>query len=68
VSFTNKTYPHHRTEILLKVVLNTITLTITPNKFSAHLWNNLHQVLWNPKVFGSKKTQSHMEESKLFYF
>jgi hypothetical protein len=29
VSFTNKTYRHDISEILLKVVLNTLTLTLT---------------------------------------
>ena len=31
VSFTNKTYRHDITEILLKVALNTITITLTPS-------------------------------------
>jgi hypothetical protein len=47
VSSTNKTYHHDITEILLKVALNTITLTLTfnPNSYQLHWFFHIFRLV-----------------------
>jgi hypothetical protein len=48
VSSINKTDSHDKTEILLKVALNTITLTLAPSLIIPEtFWKQSQQLLWN---------------------
>ena len=72
-----QTYCSHYTQVLYKFSLSTSTLSINDNnvviKFSARLWNKLHQVRNNQKSaipnnfyfsFGSNETKGPKQEDK----
>ena len=50
VSSTNKTNHHYITEILLKVALNTITLTLSQDKFSVNNFFLLYMKTKKPEI------------------